>query len=127
MCHNELRLATREWAKRCRKIESHGTAFEGTNGLSWTAPGSGPSKELLDTKFNDTRLYESNNHAGTCSTASAALDDLPVDVAVQADTLCQIATSPFGRNRSVGPGEERFVNNDAANRGWYGRAKSWRL
>ncbi len=113
-----------EWAKRYGKIESHGTAFEGTDG--WVvvdrARIQAQPKELLDIRWgpNDTPLYVSSNHARNLLDCVRSRKDTicPIDVAVQADALCQISDIAIrtGQKLRWDPVKEQFINNDAANR-----------
>jgi len=125
-----------EWAKRYGQIESHGTAFEGTDG--WVcvdrARIQAHPKELLDTQWGpgDTRLYESNNHARNLLDCVRSRKDTicPIDVAVQADTLCHISDIAIRQEQKLrwDPATGRFVNNDAANRRLVRSMRSpWRL
>ncbi len=125
-----------EWVKRYGQLESHGTAFEGTDG--WVvvdrARIQAQPKELLDTQWgpNDTRLYESNHHARNLLDCVRSRKDTicPIDVAVQADTLCQISDIAIRQEQKLrwDPAKERFVNNDAANRRLVRSMRSpWRL
>jgi predicted dehydrogenase len=125
-----------EWEKRYGKIESHGTAFEGTAG--WVvvdrARIQAHPKELLDIQWgpNDTRLYESSNHVRNLLDCVRTRQDTicPIDVAVQADTLCHVSDIAIrtGQKLRWDPARERFVENDAANRRLVRAMRSpWRL
>jgi predicted dehydrogenase len=125
-----------EWAKRYGQLESHGTAFEGTDG--WVvvdrARIQAHPKELLATQWgpNDTQLYVSNNHARNLLDCVRSRKDpiCAIDVAVQADTLCQISDIAIRLEQKLrwDPAQERFVNNDMANRRLVRAMRSpWRL
>ena len=125
-----------EWRTRYQQMESHGTAFEGTDGwvLVDRARILAHPKSLLDIEWgpNDTRLYESNNHARNLLDCVRSRKDTicPIDVAVQADTLCQISDIAIrlGQKLRWDPASERFVDNDAANRRLARAMRSpWRL
>ena len=79
-------------------------------------------KELLNIEWgpNDLRLTESGNHARNLldSVRSGKDTICPIDVAVQADALCQISDIAIRLEQKLrwDPAQERFVNNDAANR-----------
>jgi predicted dehydrogenase len=113
-----------EWKNRYGRTSDHGTAFEGSDG--WVhvdrAGINAYPKELLTTEWgpNDTRLYESSNHARNLLDCVRSRKDTicPIDVAVQADTLCQISDIAIRLEQKLrwDPAKERFVNNDAANR-----------
>jgi len=113
-----------EWVKRYKQMQSHGTAFEGTDGwvLVDRARILAEPKELLNIEWgpNDLRLYESSNHARNLLDCVRSGKDTicPIDVAVQADALCQISDIAIrlGQRLRWDPTEERFANNDTANR-----------
>jgi predicted dehydrogenase len=113
-----------EWKKRYGRTSDHGTAFEGADGwvhVDRSGVNAHP-KELLATEWgpNDVRLYESNNHARNLLDCVRSRKDTicPIDVAVQADVLCQISDIAIRLEQKLrwDPTAERFVNNDAANR-----------
>ena len=125
-----------EWGKRYGQIESHGTAFEGTDG--WVvvdrARIQARPKELLDTQWgpNDIRLYESDNHARNLLDCVRTRKDTicAIDVAVGADMLCQISDIAIRQEQKLqwDAVKEQFVNNDAANRRLVRSMRSpWRL
>lgn len=106
------------------KVQSHGTAFEGSDGWVHVNRGviNASSPEILKTQFgpNDTRLVESNNHVRnlldcvkTRSNAIAHIDD-----AVQSDIICQISDIAIRLEQKLtwDMKKEKFVDNDAANR-----------
>jgi predicted dehydrogenase len=113
-----------EWKKRYGRTTSHGTAFEGTDGwvhVDRSGLNAHP-KELLETEFgpNDIHLYKSDNHVRDLldCVKSRAKTVCPIDVAVQADIICQISDIAIRLEQKLkwDPKTERFVNNDAANR-----------
>lgn len=113
-----------EWRDRYGRTDSHGTAFEGSDG--WVhvdrAGINANPKELLATEFgpNDVRLPESGNHVRnlldcvkTRSEPVAHIDD-----AVQGDIICQISDIAIRLEQKLkwDAKKEQFVDNDAANR-----------
>ncbi|OHB63104.1 MAG: hypothetical protein A2Y76_04895 [Planctomycetes bacterium RBG_13_60_9] len=125
-----------EWKKRYGRTSDHGTAFEGADG--WVhVDRSGVNaypKDLLKTELrpNDIHLYESGNHARNLLDCVRARKETicPIDVAVQADTLCQISDIAIRLEQKLrwDPAQERFGNNDAANRRLVRAMRSpWRL
>jgi hypothetical protein len=77
-------------------------------------------------------LYQSSNHAKNLLDCVRSRKDTicPIDVAVQADTLCQISDIAIRTEQKLrwDPARERFVNNDAANRRLVRAMRSpWRL
>ena len=125
-----------QWKNRYGRTTSHGTAFEGTEG--WVhvdrAGINAHPKELLDIEWgpNDTRLYESGNHARNLLDCARSRKDTicPIDVAVKADTLCQISDIAIRLEERLqwDPTDERFVNNETANRRLVRAMRSpWRL
>ena len=113
-----------EWKQRYGRTTSHGTAFEGTDGWVHVDRSSlnAHPKELLDTEFgpNDIHLYKSDNHVRNLldCVKSRAETICPIDVAVQADIICQISDIAIRLEQKLkwDPKTERFINNDAANR-----------
>jgi len=113
-----------EWKKRYGRTTSHGTAFEGTDGwvhVDRSGLNANP-KELLDAESgpNDIHLYKSDNHVGNLldCVKSRAETVCNIDVAVQADIICQISDIAIRLEQKLkwDSKTERFVNNDAANR-----------
>jgi hypothetical protein len=113
-----------EFQKRYTNIQSHGTAFEGSDGWVHVHRGGiyASSPEILKSEFgpNDKRLVESNNHVRnlldcvkTRSQAIAHIDD-----SVQGDIICQISDIAIRLEQKLvwDMKKERFVDNDAANR-----------
>jgi len=113
-----------EWEKRYGRTTSHGTAFEGSEG--WVHVDrkgiNAHPKELLEMEFgpNDIHLYKSANHVRNMldCVKTRAETICPIDVAVQADTICHISDIAIRLERKLrwDPEKERFVNNKAANR-----------
>jgi len=113
-----------EWKKRYGRTTSHGTAFEGTEG--WVhVDRSGINaypKSLLTTEFgpNEIHLYKSSNHVRNLldCVKSRANTICPIDVAVQADVICQISDIAIRLEQKLkwDPKTESFVNNEPANR-----------
>jgi len=113
-----------EWKKRYGRTTSHGTAFEGTDGwvhVDRSGLNAHP-KELLEAEFgpNEIHLYKSDNHVGNLldCVKNRAETVCNIDVAVQADIICQISDIAIRLEQKLkwDPKTERFVNNDAANR-----------
>ncbi|MBN1803985.1 MAG: Gfo/Idh/MocA family oxidoreductase [Sedimentisphaerales bacterium] len=113
-----------QWQNRYGRTTTHGTAFEGTDGwvhIDRSGINACP-KNLLDTQFgaNDIKLYESSNHVRNFLDCVKTRNDTicPIDVAVQADIICQITNIAIRLEQKLkwDPKTERFVNNDAANR-----------
>ena len=113
-----------EWPKRYGKIQSHGTAFEGTDG--WVQVNRGGltahPKELLSTEFgpNEIQLVKSGNHVRNLldcvKTRTETISN--VDAAVQGDIICQISDIAIRLEQKLkwDPKKERFLNSDEANR-----------
>jgi predicted dehydrogenase len=113
-----------EWKQRYGRTTSHGTAFEGTDGwvhVDRSGLNAHP-KKLMETEFgpNDIHLYKSDNHVRNLldCVKSRAETVCPIDVAVQADIICQISDIAIRLEQKLkwDPKTERFVNNDTANR-----------
>jgi len=113
-----------EWKQRYGRTTSHGTAFEGADGwvhVDRSGINAHP-KELLKTELgpNDIHLYKSDNHVRNLldCVKSRAETICPIDVAVQADLICQISDIAIRLEQKLkwDPKTERFINNDAANR-----------
>ncbi len=125
-----------QWAQRYGRTTDHGTAFEGSQGwvhVDRSGINAHP-RELLDIEWgpNDTRLYESHNHARNLldCVKTRRPTICPIDVAVQADTLCHISDIAIRMEQKLkwDPATERFVDNDAANRrGVRAMSSPWRL
>jgi predicted dehydrogenase len=113
-----------EWKQRYGRTTSHGTAFEGTDGwvhVDRSGLNAHP-KELLETELgpNDIHLYKSDDHVRNLldCVKSRAETVCPIDVAVQADIICQISDIAIRLEQKLkwDPKTERFVNNEEANR-----------
>jgi len=113
-----------EWTKRYGRVQSHGTAFEGTNGWVHVNRGgiTASSPELLKTEFgpNDRRLIESNHHVRNLldCVKSRARTVANIDEAVQGDIICQISDIAIRLEQKLvwDTKAERFIGNDTANR-----------
>jgi len=125
-----------EWPKRYGKIQSHGTAFEGTDG--WVQVNRGGitahPKELLSTEFgpNEIQLVKSGNHVRNLldcvKTRAETISN--VDAAVQGDIICQISDIAIRLEQKLkwDPKKERFANSEEANRMLKRAMRSpWRL
>ncbi len=129
--------APAEWLARYRNAsDSHGTAFEGTEG--WVQVDRShlnvSDDKLLKVKFKDTdiRLRHSRHHAGNLVEAvlSGGETVCPIDESVQSDIICHISDVAIRLKRPVtwDPATERFVNDDEANRMLSRSMRSpWRL
>ncbi|UCD51647.1 MAG: Gfo/Idh/MocA family oxidoreductase [Phycisphaerales bacterium] len=125
-----------KWKQRYGRTTDHGTAFEGSDGwvhVDRSGINAHP-KELLDIEWgpNDTRLYESNNHARNLLDCVKSRQETicPIDTAVQADILCHISDIAIHLEEKLrwDPASERFANNDTANRRLMRAMRSpWRL
>jgi predicted dehydrogenase len=113
-----------EWKKRYGRTTSHGTAFEGSDGwvhVDRSGINAHP-KELLETEFgpNDIHLYKSDNHVRNLldCVKSRAETICNIDVAVQADIICQISDIAIRLEQKLkwNPKTELFTNNNPANR-----------
>ncbi|MHC4518794.1 MAG: Gfo/Idh/MocA family protein [Planctomycetota bacterium] len=113
-----------KWKTRYGRTTGHGTAFEGSEGwvhVDRSGINAHP-KELLDIEWgpNDTRLYESSNHARNLLDCVKTRKDTicPIEVAVQADILCHISDIAIRLEEKLrwDPAQEKFVDNQAANR-----------
>jgi len=113
-----------EYKQRYTNIQSHGTAFEGTDGWVHVHRGGiyASSPEILKSEFapNDKRLVESHNHVRnlldcvkTRAKAIANIDD-----SVQSDIICHISDIAIRLEQKLtwDMKKERFVSSDAANR-----------
>ena len=126
-----------EWRSRYRRIESHGTAFEGTDGwVHIDRSGINVSKEtLLDTPESafTTKLIKSGNHVRNFldSIKSRQPTVCPVEDAVKVDTLCHVSDAATRLKRRVkfDSAKEQFIGDDEANRGLQARPMRapWKL
>lgn len=118
-----------EWKNRYsdlpkHKTQTHGTAFEGTDGWVQVDRGgiNAHPKDLLEEKFgpDDERLIESKHHQGNlvdCArTRAQTVSD--IDEAVRGDILCHISDIAIRLEQKLvwDQKAEQFINNDAANR-----------
>jgi len=125
-----------EWAKRYGRTTSHGTAFEGDKGwvhVDRSGINAHP-KELLSVEFgqNEINLYKSGNHVRNLldCVKTRAKTICPIDVAVQADAICQISDIAIRAEQKLrwDPAKERFTNSETANRRLRRAMRSpWRL
>jgi predicted dehydrogenase len=112
-----------DFKKRYRRITSHGTAFEGTDGwVHVDRDGINLQPEnLIDEKEESfkTRLASSPDHVRNFldSIKNRAATVCPIDDAVWSDTLCHLGEAAIRLNRKVvwDTAKERFVNDDEAN------------
>jgi hypothetical protein len=112
-----------EYQSKYRRIEDHGTAFEGTNG--WVhVDRSGINlqpENLIDLNPDDfkEKLTRSDNHVRNFldSIRSRKEAICPVDDAVIVDTLCDVADAAMrlGRKLKFNLKAEKFLNDDTAN------------
>jgi len=113
-----------EWKQRYTNIQSHGTAFEGTDGWVHVHRGGiyASSPDILKTLFgpNDKRLIESHNHARNLldCVKTRAKTVANIDDSVQGDIICHISDIAIRLEQKLtwDMKKETFVNNDAANR-----------
>jgi predicted dehydrogenase len=113
-----------EWTKRYPQSQSHGTAFEGSEGWVHVRRGvvNSHPESLVTTKIGagEIRLYESHHHVRNLldCVRSGAKTVCPVDEAVRSETLCQVSEIAIRLKRKVkwDPKTERFVKDDEANR-----------
>jgi predicted dehydrogenase len=126
-----------EWSKRYQHTESHGTAFEGTDGWVHVHRGiinsNPPSLVNATIGPNDVHLHRSpGSHQRDFldSVRSRADTACPIDESVRSETLCQISDIAIriGRKLTWDPKAERFVDDDEANRMLSRTMRSpWRL
>ena len=112
-----------EWTQRYRRIDSHGTAFEGADG--WVHVDRNrinlQPDTLLKTDFESltTKLIRSTSHPRNFldCVKSRAETICPIDTAVAGDALCHIADIAIRLDRKLTFDfkAERFVNDDVAN------------
>lgn len=134
---NEPWLHEQEWKARYRRIDSHGTAFEGTDGwVHVDRSGVNLQPENLIESNPDTfrqRLVSSSDHVRNFLDSIESRQDTvcPVEAAVAVDTLCHAAdvATRLGRKLRFDFKTERFVNDPAANDRLKARPmrKPWRL
>ena len=113
-----------EWTKRYPQSESHGTAFEGSEGwvhVNRAALNSQPAS-LVDAKIpeNGIHLYRSPGHVRNFldCVKSRAKTICPIDEAVRSETLCQISEIAIRLGRKVKWDwkTETFPDDEEANR-----------
>lgn len=113
----------KEWQKRYRRIDSHGTAFEGSNGwvhIDRTGINLQP-EELIDVPPNEYKggLISSPGHVRNFLDCIKSRTDTvcPIEAAVAADTLCHLADCAMrlGRTLKFDFATEQFVNDESAN------------
>jgi predicted dehydrogenase len=130
-------LYHQEWKTRYRRIESHGTAFEGSEGwvhIDRTGINLQP-EEPIDVKPETFKagLVRSPGHVRNFLDCVKTRADTvcPVEAAVAADTLCHLADAAtrLGRKLRFDFKTERFVNDAAANQRLKARPmrKPWHL
>ena len=112
-----------EWKQRYRRIGSHGTAFEGTNG--WVHIDRGginlQPEGLIDEKEEafKVRLKQSANHVRDFldCVKSRAETICPIDESVRGDAFCHLSDIAIRLNRKVtwDTGKEHFVDDEEAN------------
>ena len=126
-----------EYKKRYRRITTHGTAFEGTDGwVHIDRSGINLQPENLIDQNPDSfkvKLVRSPNHVRNfldCIKSRAATI-CPIDESVRSDSLCHISDIAIRLNRKVvwDPAKERFVDDEEANLRLRARKMrgSWRL
>ena len=112
-----------EWKQRYRRISSHGTAFEGTDGwVHIDRDGINLQPEnLIDASPDEfkIKLIKSSDHVGDFIAAVKQRSETVsnIDEAVRSDTLCHLSEIAIRLNRKVvwDPHKERFVGDDEAN------------
>lgn len=112
-----------EWKQRYRRISSHGTAFEGTDGwVHIDRDGINLHPEnLIDVNPEEfkTRLVKSPDHVRNFIDGVRNRSDTVsnIDEAVRSDTLCHLSEIAIRLNRKViwDPHKERFIGDDEAN------------
>ena len=126
-----------EWKQRYRRINTHGTAFEGSNGWAHIDR-SGINlqpESLLDLKPDDfkVKLARSADHTRNFldCVRSRAETVCPIDASVRGDALCHIADIAIrlGRKLTFDFKQELFIGDEAANQRLKARPmrKPWRL
>jgi predicted dehydrogenase len=112
-----------EWKQRYRRISSHGTAFEGTDGwVHVDREGINLQPEsLIDEKEEalSIQLKKSSNHARDFldCVKSRAETICPIDESVRGDALCHLSDIALRLNRKVvwDLAQERFIDDEEAN------------
>jgi predicted dehydrogenase len=116
--------APAQWRQRYAKAGGHGTVFEGTEGWVHVKRGhiDAHPKSLLQSQIgpDEIQLYKSNDHVRNFldCVKSRAETICPIDAAVRVDTVCHLSdiATQLERKLKWDPEQERFVNNDTANR-----------
>lgn len=116
-------LYEQEWRAKYRRIDSHGTAFEGTNGwvhVDRTGVNLQPEELIdLDPSHMPTSLVHSPGHARNFLDCVRSRSDpvSNIDAAVAADILCHTADAAtrLGRRLTFDLDAEEYVNDAAAN------------
>ena len=126
-----------EWKQRYRRIASHGTAFEGTDGwVHIDRDGINLQPENLIDLTEDSfpvPLTKSADHARNFldCVKSRAETVCPIDEAVYCDTLCHLSETAIRLNRKVvwDPKKEHFIGDEEANLRLRGRKlrEPWKL
>lgn len=112
-----------EWKKRYRRISSHGTAFEGTDGwVHVDREGVNLQPEnLIDQREESLKvqLVKSSHHQRNFidCVKSRAETVCPIDESVRSDSLCHISEIAIRLNRKIvwDPKKERFAGDEEAN------------
>jgi predicted dehydrogenase len=112
-----------EWKQRYRRIWTHGTAFEGTDG--WVHVDRGginlqPENLIEENEDNfKVRLVRSSHHVRNFLDSIKSREEsiCPIDESVRSDALCHISEIAMRLNRKVvwDPKKERFLEDDEAN------------
>jgi predicted dehydrogenase len=112
-----------EWRQKYRRISSHGTAFEGSDGwVHIDRDGINLQPEnLIDANPDEfrTKLMRSPDHVrnfiDAISNRSATVSN--IDEAVRSDTLCHLSEIAMRLNRKVvwDPQKQHFINDEEAN------------
>ncbi len=112
-----------EWRQRYRRISSHGTAFEGTDGwvhIDREGINLQPENLIEDNPDNfKVRLTRSPDHVRNFLDCVKSRADTvcPIDESVRSDSLCHISEIAMRLNRRViwDPKKERFIDDEEAN------------
>ncbi len=112
-----------EWRKRYRRVTSHGTAFEGTEGwVQVDREGLNLQPENLIDANEDSfpvQLTRSPHHVRNFLDCikSRAETVCPIDESVWSDTLCHLSEIAMRLNRKLvwDPKQERFIGDEEAN------------
>ncbi len=113
----------KEWQQRYRRIDSHGTAFEGSSGwvhIDRTGINLQP-EDLIDVPPKEYRggLTSSPGHVRNFLDCIKSRADTvcPIEAAVAADTLCHLADIAIrlGRKLKFDFATEQFIGDEAAN------------